>query len=93
MTIREILKNPSTRIVDVRSSMEFRSGHIRGAINMPLEQLQEKANEIGGLGRVPVVFYCRSGNRSGQAVRFLRQNGFNNIYDGGGLEHMHHLVN
>lgn len=93
MTIREVMKDPSTKIVDVRSAMEFRSGHIRGAVNVPLEQLPQKVNEIPGIGQVPVVFYCRSGNRSGQAVRYLRQTGINKIYDGGGFEDMQYLVN
>src|SRR5688572_18011985 len=73
MTLKEIAKNPTTKFVDVRSVGEFNMEHVTGALNIPLDQFQNRYNEIEGLGNTPVVFYCRSGNRSGQAVGYLRQ--------------------
>jgi rhodanese-related sulfurtransferase len=55
-------------------------------LNIPLHELPYRLSEIKGLGKEPVVFYCRSGNRSGQAVSYLQQQGFGNIYNGGSLE-------
>jgi phage shock protein E len=93
MTLKEIAKNSSTKFVDVRSEMEFRMGHVRGAVNIPLDQFQQRYKEIKGLGETPVVFYCHSGNRSGQAVSYLRQMGIDNIYNGGALEDLQYYLN
>ena len=73
MTLKEIAKNTSTKFVDVRSETEFKMGHVKNAVNIPLDQFQQRYGEIKGLGETPVVFYCRSGNRSGQAVGYLRK--------------------
>lgn len=93
MTLNEILKLPATKFVDVRSEMEFKHGHLKGAINIPLERIQQRHTEIKNLGEVPIVFYCRSGNRSGQAVSFLRQLGIGKIFNGGSLEDLQYRLN
>ena len=93
MTLKKKVSHTSTRYIDVRSENEFNSGHLKGAVNIPLDQLQQRYNEIEGLGEVPVVFYCRSGNRSGQAVSYLRQVGIDNIYNGGSIEDVQYYFN
>lgn len=93
MIFNEILKHPDTQFVDVRSNLEFASGHLPGALNIPLDQFQVRYTEIDGLGQKPVVFYCRSGNRSGQALAFLQQKGFKNIYNGGGIDDLQYHLN
>ena len=93
MTLKKIAKNATTKFVDVRSQMEFNTGHVKGAVNIPLDQLQQRYREIKGLGETPVVFYCRSGNRSGKAVGYLGQMGIKNIYNGGALEDVEYYVN
>lgn len=74
------------RIVDVRTPGEFETGHVKGAINVPLQQIQS--------GRIPFVMadktatyllYCRSGNRSGQAADILAKNGWSAVYNFGGI--------
>ena len=93
MSIKEIIKDPSAKFVDVRTLMEFETGHVKTAVNIPLDQFAGRFREIEGLGSVPVIFYCRSGNRSGQAVNFLRQQGIQKIYNGGGLEDVQNHLN
>lgn len=93
MTLKEIIADPSTRFVDVRSGMEFNSGHIDGAINIPLDEFVFRYKEIEGLGETPVVFYCRSGNRSGNAVNYLNSIGLKNIYNGGGINELMNYLN
>lgn len=93
MTISEILNSPATQLIDVRTTMEFSSGHAKGAVNIPLDQFTKRYREIASLGTQPVVFYCRSGNRSAQAVAYLRQLGIENIYNGGGLDDIRRFVN
>ncbi len=91
-SIKELIKDPETVIVDVRSPWEFDTGHITGAKNIPLEEVIYKAKELKALNK-PIVLYCRSGNRSGMAVNILKQNGLVQVYNGGGIGDMQFLLN
>lgn len=82
MTIKEIIKEAA--ILDVRTPQEFNEGHYEGAINIPVDTLVARINEIKQMNK-PVVAYCRSGARSGLAVSILKQSGLNEVYNGGGL--------
>ncbi len=68
------------RLVDVRTPGEFVSGHVDGAINIPVSQLSSRLKKLGQK-RKPLVVYCRNGSRSGHAVSFLRQQGFKRVLD------------
>ena len=68
------------KIVDVRTPAEFSAGHIHGAINIPLDELRRELKKLGKKNK-PLLVYCRSGSRSGQAVAFLRGRGFTNVLD------------
>lgn len=70
-------------LVDVRTPEEFATGHIAGALNIPLDSLQTRLAEIPS--DQPVVVYCRSGNRSAFAVNILKQAGYTEVYDLGGI--------
>lgn len=70
-------------LIDVRTPEEFASGHIQGAVNIPVDTLGSRLSEVPG--DQPIVVYCRSGNRSAQASRILTQAGYTHIYDLGGL--------
>ena len=70
-------------LIDVRTPQEFASGHIDGAINIPLDQIGRRLSEIPKDRQV--VLYCRSGNRSNQAAGLLKSAGYNNILDLGGV--------
>jgi len=76
----------TTQFVDVRTKEEFATGHIQGALNIPLPDLAKRKQEIKDLGTKPVVFYCRSGNRSELAVYQLQREGYKLVYNGGGLD-------
>jgi phage shock protein E len=91
-TIKELVKNPSTVIVDVRSPWEFDMEHVPGALNIPLEEVPQKVDEFRAFHK-PLVLYCRSGNRSGMAVSILKQNGLSEVYNGGGLDDIQILLN
>ena len=80
-------KFENATILDVRTPEEFSGNHYPGAINIPLNELPQRMEEIKAM-KQPIVAYCRSGNRSGQAVSILKQNGFTEVYNGGGLDDM-----
>lgn len=92
MQLQDLVRNPSTMIVDVRTPMEYESGHINGAINIPVDQIAYKLDEFKK-NENPVVVYCRSGARSSMAMGILQQNGIRNVHNGGGIMDMHFLLN
>ena len=73
-----IEKNPLLVILDVRTIQEFEDGHVEGATNMPVDDLEQRLEELGR--NEEMLVYCRTGNRSTRAVQILRENGFNKIY-------------
>jgi phage shock protein E len=75
------------RVVDVRTPAEFADGAYPGAINIPLPALPARRHELEPKDK-PIVLYCASGARSGQAMRFLKQNGFADVVNAGGLDDM-----
>jgi rhodanese-related sulfurtransferase len=74
-------------VVDVRTRGEFMSGAFPGAVNIDLDQLATKVNELGDKNR-EIVLYCASGARSAYGVRVLESMGFTNVKNGGGLMQM-----
>jgi phage shock protein E len=74
-------------VVDVRTPDEFADGAYPGAINIPLAALQARMNELEPRDR-PIVLYCASGARSAQAARLLKQAGFTDFINAGGLSDM-----
>ena len=70
-------------LVDVRTPEEYAAGFIAGSVNIPLQELDARLSEIPR--DVPVVVYCRSGNRSAQAADILTRNGYSEVYDLGGI--------
>jgi len=74
-------------IVDVRSPQEFNGGAYPGAVNIPLDELPGRVDELGAKDR-EITLYCASGARSAYAQQQLMQAGFNNLENGGGLSHM-----
>ena len=58
-------------IIDVRTPVEFMGGHVNGSINIPLNEIPAKVNEIRQMEQ-PIVLCCASGNRSGQAMMYLK---------------------
>lgn len=68
-------------LVDVRTPQEFAEGTAKGAINIPLQEIQSRINEFKT--DKPIVVFCRSGARSARAEQILKQNGITNVINGG----------
>ena len=71
-------------LLDVRSEAEFASGHLPGAINVPLPVLTRQTDGVGEVTK-PVVVYCASGMRSALAERVLKRAGFTQVADLGSM--------
>jgi len=74
-----------TTIIDVRTPAEFRGGNVTGSINIPLQEIQERINEIKSLPQ-PIILCCASGGRSGQATAYLKSLGINCENGGGWMD-------
>ncbi len=69
-------------ILDVRSASEFETGHINGAVNIPLDSIRTIPLDRFDQRR-PLITCCSHGVRSVQAVQVLKSRGLKNVYDGG----------
>jgi rhodanese-related sulfurtransferase/predicted DNA-binding WGR domain protein len=68
------------RLIDVRTPEEFASGHLKGAVNIPIDTLPSRLSEVGDKS-APVAVYCKLGRRSGRAAEFLQAQGFQQVTD------------
>ncbi len=75
------LKAEGATLIDVRSLAEFSSGNAPGSVNIPLNELSLRLNEISR--QAPVVVGCASGTRSGMAKMLLKKHGFKEVYNVG----------
>ncbi|MFT5778713.1 MAG: phage shock protein E [Crocinitomicaceae bacterium] len=71
-------------VIDVRSPQEFKSGHLKGSKNIPLQKLQ---NSFPTLKNKTVILVCQSGARSGVAKSKLTQQGIN-AHNGGAWQNL-----
>ena len=68
-------------LVDVRTAEEFPEGHIEGALNIDYFSATF-SDDISKVGfEIPVLLYCRSGNRSGKAMKIMKELGFKEVYN------------
>ena len=82
MNIQKLINDSKTTIVDVRTEQEFLEGNVNGSINIPLDEVSDRVEELKQMQ--PLVLCCLSGGRSGQATTFLQSLGCDKVYNGGG---------
>lgn len=92
MNLQEVVNNENTVIVDVRTREEYAGGHVAGSKNIPLNELMNRKSELDSI-EGNIVLCCASGGRSNMAQQLLRQNGMNNVHDGGGWMNVNGLLN
>lgn len=73
-------------IVDVRSKAEYSTGHVKGSINIPLEQVGASVDKLKS--HKHIITCCRSGTRSGMAKRTLQAKGLQNVVNGGSWQNV-----
>jgi phage shock protein E len=69
-------------ILDVRSKGEYQSGHIKGSINIPVDQLATELHRLRDK-QAPILTCCASGMRSGTACSILKAHGYGNVHNAG----------
>ncbi|MDD6160729.1 MAG: rhodanese-like domain-containing protein [Oscillospiraceae bacterium] len=82
--VEEYRATPGAVLLDVRTPEEFRSGHIPGSKNVPLQSLDKVTGFVNNQD-TPVFVYCHSGARSSQAVSAMRRMGYSNVKNIGGI--------
>jgi len=78
--IKSYIQN-NAKLIDVRTPEEFAEGSVKGSLNYPLDKIEFYFSVLKK--DEPIVVFCRSGNRSGQAKRILEKAGYNKIINGG----------
>ncbi|OQY41502.1 MAG: hypothetical protein B6242_17280 [Anaerolineaceae bacterium 4572_78] len=78
-TVDEIRGRDDVILIDVREQWEYDNGHIPGVMLMPTDTIPNRLSDIPK--DKTVIIYCRSGRRSANVIKFLRQNSFDNIHN------------
>ena len=79
------MKEGNMVLLDVRTAAEFQSGHIKGAVHIPVMELNARAAELRKHGEREIVCYCQSGSRSLMAAARLKKLGFQSSNLEGGI--------
>lgn len=81
------------KIIDVRTQDEFKQGHLKGSINIDIYD-SNFSSQISKLDKnSDYKVYCRSGNRSGQALEIMKKLGFTKVENSGSLENASKKLN
>lgn len=90
-TARALIKQ-GARIVDVRTVEEHRSGSVRGAVNIPLNELADRIESVVPDHSTPVLLHCLSGARSGMGRKILAQMGYTQVHNLGSVGRARKIV-
>ena len=72
--------------IDVRTPEEFKEGHLKAAVNIPVDQIGARIGSVSPDKSAPVNLYCRSGRRSEAALQELKKMGYTNVTNHGGYQ-------
>ena len=86
---KRLVEEEGALLLDVRTNMEWKSGHIDGATLIPVQELPKRLGEVdeatGGNKDQPIVLYCRSGGRASKAKQILLKAGYTKVTNVGGI--------
>lgn len=77
-------------VIDVRTAAEYASGHLQGALLLPVDRIAQEIAARVPDKHTPIRLYCRSGRRSALALEALQQLGYTRLQNLGGLEEASH---
>lgn len=87
--LKEMINNKAL-LVDVRTKEEFANGHVKGSVNIPLDNIVKDLNRFKD--KNGIVVFCRSGMRSSRAKSILEQNGIANVINGGTWQNVTNIL-
>jgi rhodanese-related sulfurtransferase len=76
-----LINHDNALVLDVRETSEFENGHIINALHIAVGSLGNNLAKLDKYRQQPIVVGCASGNRSSQACRILKKNGFEKVYN------------
>jgi len=79
-------------ILDVRTKGEYAGGHIKGSLNISIDQLASHLDKLGDKNK-PIITCCASGMRSASAKSFLESKGYAKVYNAGGWSSLKSKLN
>lgn len=82
--VTEYQQTEGAALLDVRTDGEYRSGHVAGSINIPLDEIDRAAKKFPDKNQ-PIFVYCLSGARSSRAVSYLKRLGYTQVKNIGGI--------
>lgn len=88
--IGELIANGAT-IIDVRTKGEYAGGHVKGSVNIPLDQLRNNTKKLKSKDH-PIITCCASGMRSASAKSILKGEGYTNVHNGGSWGNVNRFV-
>jgi phage shock protein E len=91
MNLEELLKEGKGTVVDVRTREEYMGGHVAGSLNIPMQEIVARIEEVKTL-QAPLIFCCASGGRSGQVNHYVSQLGIE-CYNGGSWLDVNYYAN
>jgi rhodanese-related sulfurtransferase len=80
-----LINHQNAVVLDIRSQEAFRSGHIIGAISLPLMDLEKKYKKIEKYSKQPIIIVCAASLESSRAASFLLKNSYNAHILAGGI--------
>ena len=89
----EVLENAfkqNAYLVDVRTPAEFAGGSAKGAVNIPLGEINQQLGKFKG--KKNIIVFCRSGNRSAQAKAILEKAGHTDVHNGGTWQNVQSII-
>jgi rhodanese-related sulfurtransferase len=88
---QRLASGPAVQLLDVRTALEYRQGHIAGAVHVSVPSLAGTLPRLGLDPQLPVVAICKTAHRSIPAVRLLEAEGFTAVQLAGGMDRWRRL--
>ena len=79
--LKELMKNKTVYLIDVRSNQEYEEGHLDGAINISMYNIEKEISNYVKNKNDLIILYCSSGGRSREAKRILENLGYEEVYN------------
>lgn len=79
--LKELMRNKEIYLIDVRSGQEYEEGHLDGAINIPVYNIENEIQKKVKDKNETIILYCSSGSRSKKAKNILEKLGYTEVYN------------